>query len=850
MNKTEASGSAVPKTAKRVKTDRRFLVILAAFIMILSFSVSAHAIIDDVAPSSGSCGPNASYNITTVNNKQTLVISGYGPITSHLWNDENYISRLVIEAISIPEGITSICSGALDRGIEATSVTFPNSLVTIMPGAIGGSIRTVNIGTGTSDIRQGAFNAAAYLSTISVDSANSYYKSYNGALLSKDGTVFYFLPYGRGSSFTVPSSVTRVASGSVIGYFRSYSDGSGQSQTLALTLDGTVKTIDANAISGDVKLTLTQGVESVGTNAFSTLQSLYYKGTPRSFQAIQGISGSGIDMNKVTYRDTNVEGVSLNTNSATINVGNYITLTRTITPANATDQSVIWSSSNTEVATVNSSGRVTGVSAGTATITATTNDGGFTASCSVTVIVPVQGVSISATRATIREGETFQLVGQVTPSDATNKAVVWTSSDETVAMVDQNGLVSGILMGTATIQLASAENLSYYMTCEITVEEAPLASGTDGDLSWEFYRSSGTLYLNGTGEMSSAPWADYNSSIHAVEMVEGVSSICDGAFSGSQISEISIPGTVSRIGADAFADCRQLGEIHFAGDMPEIGETSFDAVTAMVYFPVGNATYTYDVMQNYGGSLIWNRPSFTVRYSGNGGTEIGTTAIACIGDSVPVTRRMPAREGFFFAGWSRNANAAAPEYVFGDGIAAETDVTLYAVWKAPDLKLPNALTTIGAEAFSGTAFTGAIIPDSVTRIEAGAFADNSKLARVYIPDTVTEIDPDAFQTGQNLVIYCEPGGVAESYAKAKNITTCTVTPVYDVTYDANGGRFSDSMAVRAEEAEAGEYTISAAAPVRNAYQFAGWTLNGDLVGETLSVTSDITLLALWTPDVP
>ena len=96
----------------------------------------------------------------------------------------------------------------------------------------------------------------------------------------------------------------------------------------------------------------------------------------------QPVGGGNEEDNKIVH----VTGISLDRNSATIKEGESIVLAATVTPDNADNKSVSWSSSSDAVATVDASGKVTGIKAGSATITATTEDGGKTASCSVTVL--------------------------------------------------------------------------------------------------------------------------------------------------------------------------------------------------------------------------------------------------------------------------------------------------------------------------------------------------------------------------------------------------------------------------------------------------------------------------------
>lgn len=175
-----------------------------------------------------------------------------------------------------------------------------------------------------------------------------------------------------------------------------------------------------------------------------------------------------------------VTGVTLNKNNTTIYTGRTETLTATIQPADATNKAVTWTSDNTGVATINN-GVVTGVSVGTATITVKTTDGGFTATCIVKVeeapIVHPTGVSISKTSINLQVGGSETLTATVTPADANNKNVTWSTSDATVAAVDKNGKVTGIKAGNATIT-ATTEDGNKTATCAVTVTAGPPVPST------------------------------------------------------------------------------------------------------------------------------------------------------------------------------------------------------------------------------------------------------------------------------------------------------------------------------------------------------------------------------------
>lgn len=173
-----------------------------------------------------------------------------------------------------------------------------------------------------------------------------------------------------------------------------------------------------------------------------------------------------------------VTGVTIEPSEAELTVGSSTKLTATVLPENATNKNVIYSVDDESILSVDQDGNVTGLSLGTATATVTTEDGGFTASAEINVIpVRVTGVSISPKSASIALGCTVQLAASIKPSNAANKNLSWSVSDETIISVDGQGTVTGLSLGTATVTVTT-EDGGFTASAEITVYYAPANTWT------------------------------------------------------------------------------------------------------------------------------------------------------------------------------------------------------------------------------------------------------------------------------------------------------------------------------------------------------------------------------------
>lgn len=169
-----------------------------------------------------------------------------------------------------------------------------------------------------------------------------------------------------------------------------------------------------------------------------------------------------------------VESVSVEPAALSLTEEETRNLAHTITPSNATNQNVSWSSDNEAVATVSQAGVVTAIKEGTANITVTTESNNKTAICKVTVSrkdIAVTGVTLLPEALQMKLKETATLTAAVQPENATNQNVSWTSNNEAVATVD-GGIVTAGAAGTATITVTTEEG-GFKATCEVTVKSEP-----------------------------------------------------------------------------------------------------------------------------------------------------------------------------------------------------------------------------------------------------------------------------------------------------------------------------------------------------------------------------------------
>ena len=279
-----------------------------------------------------------------------------------------------------------------------------------------------------------------------------------------------------------------------------------------------------------------------------------------------------------------VSSVTLDKTMLSLSIGETETLTATVMPNNATDKTVVWTSSDESVAKV-VDGKVTAVKSGNATITA--KCGGKTAECIVTVIVPVSSVTLDKNELMLPVGDAATLVATVKPDNATSKNVTWSSSNESVATVD-NGNVMAVKEGE-TIISASVGNIS--ASCNVLVINTnrvikytaeSLVTPFNQDAFGAKIISNEYFYPNGI-IVFDAPVTEIGrnafykcQTLNTMIIPENVSAIGDNAFYDCvKLSSVNIPESATSIGIAAFKQCHSLSEIVLPNMVTTIDKETF-----------------------------------------------------------------------------------------------------------------------------------------------------------------------------------------------------------------------------------------------------------------------------------
>ncbi len=319
----------------------------------------------------------------------------------------------------------------------------------------------------------------------------------------------------------------------------------GESETLTATIaptDASNKNLTWSVVSAGI-------VEIQGSGTSVTLV-----GKKAGTTTVRATAASGVYKEcEVTVKGVPVTAMELDKDSLTLTAGTSATLKPIFAPENATNKKVTWTSSAPNIATVKG-GVVTGRAEGEATITATSVDGGFTQTCEVLVEpAVVTDITLSQTSLTLAVNEKSALTATVNPLGYVSQEVSWSSSDATIASVDENGNITALKGGPATITATSKEDSTVKATCMVTVI-VPVESITLNKTSLSLNAGSSetlTITLNpANATYNVATWTSSNSSVATVDQNGKVTGVKAGnavitatAGGKSATCQITVTGT-------------------------------------------------------------------------------------------------------------------------------------------------------------------------------------------------------------------------------------------------------------------------------------------------------------------
>ena len=472
-----------------------------------------------------------------------------------------------IEEIEIPDTVTIIKDSAFEECTNLKSIQIPNTVTKIEPEAFYNctSLTTVNIPDTVKSIDKSVFSGCASLtevhlpSTIKEMPVSAFYNCKklttinfpstltmigNSAFSGCESLPEAILPSGvekiESNAFknckamkkaVVPDTVSSIGSSAFYGCeaLADITLGSKlkkiESQTFygctvlpSIVLPYNVTTIGDSAFVNCTKLTqitVPRNTTSIASNAFSYPKKMTMYG-PSDCYAQTYASGKGI---KYVTQDIHATSVSLDITEKTAERYDDFQLTATIAPLNFTD-AVVWTSSNEEVATVSDTGYVEICGVGTAVITVTA--GNVKAACKITVPQLIDWIEFDEDEIELKAGQTYQLKPYISPSDATNKKLKYTSSDTKVAEVSASGLVTAKSEGEAKIRAAATDGSDEYAVCYVTVTGKAKVTGITLDRTSAEVKRGEKLTLNVTVSPSYASnkkvvWKSANTKIATVD---------------------------------------------------------------------------------------------------------------------------------------------------------------------------------------------------------------------------------------------------------------------------------------------------------------------------------------------
>lgn len=379
---------------------------------------------------------NIAYNVFSSNEVDTVIVNG-------TFSDLDLQCFYHVKNIYISEGFTSITADICkDRGYNVETITLPNTLSFIRGNADPNSTTTI------ISFIQNPQN----VQNVEYTQGQSFKDNWKGTIYVPEGSTEKYKKScfcGMRIVEMIEAKNISISNDTLVLYTnekRQLTVGFFPEETLDKSVlwhcsDEKIATVDSNGNVIAVSAGKAQIIAETTNGLSDTCDVTVYDHT------------TGVTMDK----------------TAEININEQLQLTAHTLPLETSDGLVTWSCSNNDIATVTENGIITGVKKGSCIVTATSVDGNYTASCQVKVLQPITDVQLERHDATINVGNIIQINARILPDNADNKDVVWTSSNEDVATVSKDGIITGKGAGTAVITVTSAENENVKDECEVTV---------------------------------------------------------------------------------------------------------------------------------------------------------------------------------------------------------------------------------------------------------------------------------------------------------------------------------------------------------------------------------------------
>ena len=279
--------------------------------------------------------------------------------------------------------------------------------------------------------------------------------------------------------------------------------------------------------------------------------------------------------------------VEINPRGLSLRVGDSEQLTAIIYPSDAEDQRVSWESDNPSVADVDENGYVTAYGVGSTLVRVKTYDGGHVAECNVGVVYTmIQDITLSDHSITMNIGDEHQLTAEISPSNATNKKLVWTSCDKSIATVS-DGKVIAIGEGTTDI-VVGTEDYWNWDKCTVTVTVPKIKFADDHAKSWcvDHFDTNYDFEISydeaaAVQDLKNFRFDENITTFDEFQYFINVTSIPDKYFAGHGLESIILPKSIKSIGEKAFYQCSKLTKIGFSEGLETIGEEAFYYCTGL-----------------------------------------------------------------------------------------------------------------------------------------------------------------------------------------------------------------------------------------------------------------------------